>query len=75
MGLMQAVEIVKDPMTKEPDIERTSRLIEATRDEGVLIGQGGLKGTVLRIGPSLLIGEEDIAEGLAKLGRACDTVA
>lgn len=74
MGLMQAVEIVKDPMTKEPDIERTSKLVGATRDEGVLIGLGGLNGTVLRIGPSLLISEEDIAEGLAKLKRACDTV-
>ena len=74
MGLMQAVEIVKDPMTKEPDIERTSKLVGATRDEGVLIGLGGLNGTVLRIGPSLLISEEDIAEGLAKLERACDTV-
>ena len=74
MGLMQAVEIVKDPMTKESDSERTAKLVEATRDEGVLIGQGGLHGTVLRIGPSLLISEEDIAEGLAKLGRACDAV-
>ena len=74
MGLMQAVEIVKDPTTKEPDVERTSKLVEATRDEGVLIGQGGLHGTVLRIGPSMLISEEDIAEGVQKLGAACDRV-
>jgi 4-aminobutyrate aminotransferase-like enzyme len=72
MGLMQAVEIVKDPIGKEPDIERTTRLLEAARAEGVLIGQGGLNGTVLRLGPSMLINEADIAEGLAKLGAACD---
>jgi 4-aminobutyrate aminotransferase-like enzyme len=74
MGLMQAVEIVKDPIGKEPDIERTTRLLEAARAEGVLIGQGGLNGTVLRLGPSMLINEADIAEGLAKLGAACDAV-
>jgi acetylornithine/succinyldiaminopimelate/putrescine aminotransferase len=40
----------------------------------VLIGQGGLNGTVLRLGPSMLINEADIAEGVAKLGAACDAV-
>jgi 4-aminobutyrate aminotransferase-like enzyme len=74
MGLMQALEIVKDPKTKEPDRERTARLMEATREEGVLVGQGGLWGTVVRIGPSLLISEAEVAVGLERLGRACDRV-
>ena len=74
MGLMQAIEIVKDPVTKEPDLERTKKLMEATREEGVLIGLGGLHGTVVRIGPSLLITEEEMAEGIEKLGRAIDRV-
>lgn len=67
MGLMQGIEIVKDPETKEPDKKRTAALMEATRAEGVLIGQGGLHGTVIRIGPSLLITEDEIAEGIEKL--------
>jgi 4-aminobutyrate aminotransferase-like enzyme len=74
MGLMQGIEIVKDPRTKEPDRERTARLMEATREEGVLVGQGGLWGTVVRIGPSLLITEEEMAEGVERLGRACEKV-
>ena len=74
MGLMQAMEIVKEPETKEPDTERTAALLAATRDEGLLIGQGGLNGTVIRIGPSLLITADEIAEGMEKLGRACDKV-
>jgi len=74
MGLMQAIEIVKDPETKEPDHERTSALMEATREEGLLIGLGGLHGTVIRIGPSLLITEEEMAEGIEKLERAADKV-
>ena len=75
MGLMQAIEIVKDPETKEPDHDRTSRLMEASRQEGVLIGLGGLHGTVIRIGPSLLITEDEMAEGIEKLGRAADRVS
>lgn len=74
MGLMQAIEIVKDPETKEPDKERTAALLEATREEGLLIGQGGLHGTVIRIGPSLLISEDEVAEGIEKLERAVDRV-
>jgi 4-aminobutyrate aminotransferase len=72
MGLMQGIEIVKNPRTKVPDTKRTARLMEATREEGVLVGQGGLHGNVLRIGPSLLITEAEMAEGIEKLGRACD---
>ena len=74
MGLMQALEIVKDPSTKEPDNARTAALMEATREEGLLIGLGGLHGTVIRIGPSLLVSADEIAEGIEKLGRACDRV-
>jgi len=74
MGLMQGIEIVKDPVSKEPDTERTAALLKATRDEGLLVGQGGLRGTVIRIGPSLLITESEMAEGIEKLGRAVDRV-
>jgi 4-aminobutyrate aminotransferase-like enzyme len=71
MGLMQGIEIVKDPKSKEPDAKRAGRFLEATREEGVLVGVGGLFGNVIRIGPSLLITEGEIAEGIEKLSRAC----
>jgi len=74
MGLMQAIEIVEDPATKVPDKKRTSAFLEATREAGLLVGQGGLHGTVIRIGPSLLITEGEIAEGIEKLARAADRV-
>lgn len=74
MGLMRGMEIVEDPESKEPDNARTAALMEATREEGLLVGVGGLNGTVIRIGPSLLVTEEEIAEGLEKLRRACDRV-
>lgn len=74
MGLMQAIEVVTDPDTKEPDPEKVGRLLEAGRDRGVLLGQGGLWGNVIRIGPSLLITEAEMAEGVEKIGAACDAV-
>ncbi|MDH3205865.1 MAG: aspartate aminotransferase family protein [Gemmatimonadota bacterium] len=74
MGLMQAVEVVQDPETKVPDSERVGKLLEAGKDRGVLLGRGGLWGNVIRIGPSLLITEAEIAEGIEKIGAACDAV-
>ncbi|MHB1191432.1 MAG: aspartate aminotransferase family protein [Longimicrobiales bacterium] len=74
MGLMQALELVVDPVGKKPDPKRTNALLEACRDEGLLLGQGGMWGQCIRIGPSLLVTAEEIAEGLEKLGRACAKV-
>jgi 4-aminobutyrate aminotransferase-like enzyme len=46
-------------------------LLEAAKEERVLIGAGGLKGHVIRVGPSLLISDDEVAEGIARLERAC----
>jgi 4-aminobutyrate aminotransferase len=46
--------------------------MEATREERVLVGVGGLYGNVVRIGPSLLVTKDEIADGLEKLSRAAD---
>ena len=71
MGLMQAIEIVKDRSSKEPDPQKTKQLLEAAKDQGILIGVGGLQGHVIRIGPSLLISEQEIEEALIGLNKAC----
>ncbi len=75
MGLMQALELVEDPQTKEPSPNKGKLLLEATKEEGLLLGVGGLHGNVIRMGPSMLISEDEIAEGLERLGRACARVA
>jgi len=74
MGLMQALELVADPRTKEPSAARAKALMEETRAEGLLIGKGGLYGNVLRISPPMRIGEDEVAEALQKLGRAMGRV-
>jgi 4-aminobutyrate aminotransferase-like enzyme len=53
MGLMQAVELVKDRKSKAPDVQTTNRLMEETKKRGVLVGKGGLYGNVIRTGVML----------------------
>lgn len=74
-GLMQAMEIVEDPEGREPDPDRTRALLEAAREEGLLVGVGGLSGHVIRLGPSMLVTEEETTEALDRLTRACHSVA
>lgn len=74
MGLMQALEIVEDPATRVADPRRARALLEVTREEGLLIGLGGLQGQVVRMGPSMLVTAEQVDEALERLGRACRRV-
>jgi len=72
MGLMQALELVKDRRTKEPFPERTGAFMEVAKEEGLLIGKAGLRDNVLRFGPSLLITEEEVEDCLARTARVCE---
>jgi len=74
MGLMQAIELVKDRATKEPDAERTGAFMEATKAEGLLLGKAGLRDNVLRFGPSLLVTEAEVEDALQRVRRACARV-
>jgi 4-aminobutyrate aminotransferase-like enzyme len=70
MGLMQAIELVKDRASKEPDPQGTSRLMEAARKRGLLIGKGGLYGNSLRIAPPMIVNKGLIDDALRLLGEA-----
>jgi 4-aminobutyrate aminotransferase len=64
MGLMQALELVKDRETKEPAAEATVQLMERARDNRLLIGKGGLYGNVIRLSPPLNIAKADVDEAI-----------
>jgi 4-aminobutyrate aminotransferase-like enzyme len=74
MGLMQGLELVENRLSKTPDPARARALLEAAKAEGLLIGTGGSAGHVIRLGPSLLITEDETAEALRRLERACGRV-
>jgi 4-aminobutyrate aminotransferase len=70
MGLMQALELVKDRKTKEPATEATAQLLEQARVNGLLIGKGGLYGNVIRLAPMLSISKADVDEAARILDKS-----
>jgi 4-aminobutyrate aminotransferase-like enzyme len=70
MGLMQAIELVKDRGTKEPDPQAANRLLEATRKRGLLVGKGGTYGNAFRIAPPLIVTRGQVDDALRILGEA-----
>jgi len=70
MGLMQGLELVKDRKTKEPAPEALLQLLERTRENGLLIGKGGLFGNVVRLSPMLNIGRADIDDAVRRLDNS-----
>jgi 4-aminobutyrate aminotransferase len=67
MGLMQAVELVQDRESKTPATQETLRLMEAARENRILLGRGGLYGNVLRISPPLNITKSDVDDFIRQL--------
>jgi 4-aminobutyrate aminotransferase len=73
-GLMQALELVKDRATKEPAAEATSQLLERARENGLLIGKGGMYGNVIRLSPMLNITKPDVDEAIRILDTSLSEV-
>jgi 4-aminobutyrate aminotransferase-like enzyme len=62
MGLLQAIELVEDPVSKTPAVAQTLAIMEAARENRILLGKGGLHGNILRFSPPLNIGKSDVDE-------------
>ena len=71
-GLMVGLELVVDETKKDrtPNPGAVDRLMEETKDRGLLIGRGGLYGNCVRISPSLNIGRSEIDEALSILASS-----
>jgi len=68
MGLMQGMELVGEG--KKPDIEGTKRLMELTKNNGLLLGKGGTFANVLRVAPALNVNKEQIDHALKVLDQS-----
>jgi 4-aminobutyrate aminotransferase-like enzyme len=60
MGLLQGVELVEDREAKTPAAAATNALLEASRENGLMIGKGGTWGNVIRISPPMNISKSDV---------------
>ena len=74
MGLLLALELVEDRVTKAPATAATLRLMEAARENRIMVGRGGLYGNVLRLSPPMNIGRSDVDEFARRLDASLTAV-
>jgi len=67
-GLMQALELVGEG--KAPAPEATLAVLNGTREQGLLVGKGGMYGNVIRVSPALNIEKGDVDDALRMLDAA-----
>lgn len=67
MGLLLGLELVEDRATKVPATAATLRVMEAARENGIMVGRGGLYGNVVRLSPPMNIGRADVDEFIRRL--------
>lgn len=75
MGLIQGIEVVKKRETKEPAGDFVAEIFEETKEQGLLIGKGGLYGNVIRITPPLTIERAEIDHAMRILNDAFEKVS
>ena len=75
MGLMQALEFVRDRKSKEPAPQETAQFMEECRRLGLLVGKGGLYGNVIRMSPPMNIAKADVDQAAQVMDKALTNVS
>ena len=70
LGAMMALELVKDPVLKTPDKERTGRVLAEALKRGLILLSAGTYGNVVRVLVPLTIDDAVLEEGLAVMEQA-----
>ncbi|MGI8492943.1 MAG: aspartate aminotransferase family protein, partial [Acidimicrobiales bacterium] len=73
-GLMVGMELVT-PGTSVADPEAAAAVMERTRERGLLIGRGGVRGNVLRLAPPMSVTLEEADEALGILIASIEEVS
>jgi 4-aminobutyrate aminotransferase-like enzyme len=74
MGMMQALELVKDRQTKEPAAAEATQVMERARANGLLVGKGGLLSNTIRMAPPMNISKADVDEAIRLLDKSFSEV-
>jgi 4-aminobutyrate aminotransferase / (S)-3-amino-2-methylpropionate transaminase / 5-aminovalerate transaminase len=75
LGPMLCLELVKDPVSKEPDMDATAAVCAAAVRRGLIAIRAGLYSNCVRLLPPLILTDDQIDEGLGVLAAAFDEVA
>lgn len=72
LGPMQAIELVRDPGTREPDSALAAAVVAEARERGLVLLTCGLDGNVVRILVPLAVSDEDLHRGLDLIEESLD---
>jgi len=70
LGAMIGMELVKDPVTREPAKKECSAVVQECLRNGLIMPSAGLYGNVLRMLVTLVITDDQLNEGLDILDAA-----
>jgi 4-aminobutyrate aminotransferase/(S)-3-amino-2-methylpropionate transaminase len=74
LGAMLALELVRDPQTKEPDAETASAVVEAAAQRGLILLKSGVWSNCIRVLTPLVIADAELDEALAVWEAALESV-
>ena len=74
LGPMLVMELVKDPVSKEPNMDLTAAITQAALQKGLIIIRAGLYSNCVRFLPPLNVSDEQIDEGMAVLSETVAAV-
>ena len=74
LGSMVAIELVKDPQTKEPNKKAATDLIQYCFEQGILIMGAGIYGNVIRFLPPVIISDEQLDKAIEVLENGFATL-
>ena len=72
LGAMLAIELVRDRVTKDPDSELATAVVEAAAERGLLLLKAGLYGNCIRVLCPLVVTDEQLDEALAAWEEALE---
>ncbi|WP_321530497.1 4-aminobutyrate--2-oxoglutarate transaminase [uncultured Desulfuromonas sp.] len=74
LGSMTAIELIKDPQTKEPNKKAAADLIHYCFENGILIMGAGIFGNVIRFLPPVVISDEQLDKAIEVLENGFATL-
>jgi 4-aminobutyrate aminotransferase/(S)-3-amino-2-methylpropionate transaminase len=74
LGAMLAIELVRDPGSKEPAPELAAAIVRQAREAGLLLLKAGIYGNCIRVLLPLVISDGELEEGLAAWEQSLESV-
>jgi 4-aminobutyrate aminotransferase / (S)-3-amino-2-methylpropionate transaminase / 5-aminovalerate transaminase len=74
LGAMLAVELVRDPSTKEPDADTATEIVEEAARNGLLLLKSGIYSNCIRVLSPLTLSDAELDEALGVWEQALETV-